>query len=281
MVKRKLFAFDMDGTLLNSKNKIHPENLEVIKAAKNRGHVTVLASGRSYNDIKIPFEEHGYDLSIFDWMVCNNGAYFYYIKTEEFEYKRFVDLKVIKELMRFGTKHNMYFAVHKDGTAFRTALGAANEKTIGDPDEFIGRHEIFEKEGVIKMALEGGVVQASLRGNPKNILAAEKYFEQFKDDASIAVANELYLDANPIGVNKLTGVAHIASKYDIDIEDVVAYGDSGNDVEMLKGVGYGVAMDNATEEAKAVADEVIGNNDTNAISQSVIEVVHGASNKIL
>jgi len=273
-MSKKIFAFDMDGTILNTNNEIHPDNLKAIKKSKELGYITVLATGRPYSNILIPFNEHGYDVSIFNWMVCNNGAYFYDVNKDSFEYNDFVDQEVIKELINYGEKNNTFFAIHKDGNAFRTSLGNATIKTIDFPEEFTANHEIYEKEKVMKMALEGNVVQASLRGTKENIARGAKYIsDKFGDKVAVAIANEVYLDVNPIGVNKLMGLKHIASKYNLSTKDIIAFGDSGNDVKMLEGVGYSYAMGNATKEAKEVANEVIGNNNTNAIAKTILRIL--------
>ncbi len=91
--------------------------------------------------------------------------------------------------------------------------------------------------------------------------------------ASMHISNEVYLDINPIGVSKLTGITEVAKRMGIDISEIMVFGDSGNDLEMIKGAGYGIAMSNATEEAKAIAQEVIGHHDTDTIGIKIREVI--------
>lgn len=59
------------------------------------------------------------------------------------------------------------------------------------------------------------------------------------------------------------------------IKNVVAFGDSGNDLQMIEGVGTGVVMGNGIKELKAIADVVIGDNDSDAISETILEMIKG------
>ena len=91
-----------------------------------------------------------------------------------------------------------------------------------------------------------------------------RYAAPWRDDDFIAIGDELNLTSNPCGpnnveynvpgVSKAGGLATVAERLGCTIDNVCAIGDSGNDVEMLRAAGLGIAMGNATEVAREAAD---------------------------
>ena len=74
--KKKLFSFDLDGTLLNSESKLSEENIAALEAARNKGHVLVAATGRNYIYSQLVLKEHW---GLFDYYVGCNGAIVHHI----------------------------------------------------------------------------------------------------------------------------------------------------------------------------------------------------------
>ena len=76
----------------------------------------------------------------------------------------------------------------------------------------------------------------------------------------------LFADVVPEGSNKAVGIQHLLAHYGIDPKEAIAFGDGGNDIEMLRYVGIGVAMGNASDEVKAAADFVTTSVDDEGIA---------------
>ena len=70
------------------------------------------------------------------------------------------------------------------------------------------------------------------------------------------IHGDIVIEMVPKGYSKATGIIYLCDKLGINIEDTFAFGDSANDIEMLKCVGCGIAMGNGTDDAKNVADYV-------------------------
>lgn len=81
--------------------------------------------------------------------------------------------------------------------------------------------------------------------------------------------NPLFTDVIPKGGSKWIGILKILERFGIDQADTMAFGDGGNDIEMLSHVGIGVAMGNAEDEVKAVADYVTGSVDEDGIAKAL------------
>lgn len=74
-------------------------------------------------------------------------------------------------------------------------------------------------------------------------------------------------------VSKGNAIIALCEKLDIDIAQVIAFGDSSNDISMLEVVGYAVAMDNANDAVKAVADEITLSNIDNGIPHTLQKII--------
>ena len=106
-----------------------------------------------------------------------------------------------------------------------------------------------------------------------DVIMKELIKSEVDKKVSLFVANSIYVDFTPKGMSKDIGIKKLIERLGIDISEVLAFGDSGNDIEMLANAGMGVAMSNASKEAKEASDIVIGNNDTDAIANKIRKMV--------
>ncbi|MDR2833919.1 MAG: Cof-type HAD-IIB family hydrolase, partial [Streptococcaceae bacterium] len=89
--------------------------------------------------------------------------------------------------------------------------------------------------------------------------------------ATITRSNPYSIDIIPKGGSKLRGIQIFCNHFGIDISETMAFGDSWNDMEMIEGVGFGVAMGNAVEELKEKADFVTTSNDKDGIARAFMQ----------
>ena len=92
-------------------------------------------------------------------------------------------------------------------------------------------------------------------------------------DYNYFVSGEVYIDILPKGVSKLSGIITLCKILGTSLEWCTAFGDSGNDIEMLKGVGYSIAPKNATKEAKEAANIIIEDHNTCALANKLLELI--------
>ncbi|SYV97952.1 COF family HAD hydrolase protein, partial [Mycoplasmopsis edwardii] len=80
---KKIFAYDLDGTLLTHEGVAHPETLKALKLIKEKGHINVIATGRGLMHILPLFETNAVDN--IDYLICSNGALIYNMHTKTYE----------------------------------------------------------------------------------------------------------------------------------------------------------------------------------------------------
>lgn len=273
-MNKKVFAFDIDGTVISDTGVVHKNNIEAFKEAKAKGHILALCSGRPTFDMKPVLDQMPEGL--FEYEICNNGSYIVDLKSNEVTFCGKLEYRQAEELLAIGKKLGLFMAVHTDKCAKRTFVGDKESelyKKVVSAEWH--KFTLVSLEETMQAAKENHITQLSLRGNRKLIAQALEMAKQDDPNGDYHIAGEVYLDLNPTGISKQTGVNKLAEMINIPAEDFVVFGDSGNDLQMLAGPGYSVAMGNATKEAKEAADIVIGDNNSDAISHLVRDVIGG------
>ncbi|TDO20385.1 hypothetical protein EI74_0463 [Mycoplasma testudineum] len=269
MSELKIFIFDLDGTLLKSDNSISEKNIQTLQKAKSKGHKIAIATGRSFIKTK-PVQEL---IPFVDFFICNNGNVIVDNIENHFEIKEEIDPSIydlaketaLSEKMIFylDTNKNSYVyfdnEVHKNmlDPKYPMDLHIANNVSLNVFDDAIYN----KKEKITQMAL---------RHNP---LKAAEIIKKVKSDVQgkveVTLTNHIYVDINPLGTNKSNSLIWFKNHLSTKNMTTVAFGDSGNDLEMIKNADIGVAMGNAGQDVKDIANIVIGDNETDAISSFI------------
>ena len=271
----KVFAFDIDGTFLNDKHEVQQEHIVALTKAKEAGHHVVLCSGRPYFDM-IPVLEQVPE-GLFRYLICNNGAYIVDLETNERYMEKEVPQFIIEDFEKLSTVADFGFAIHTLNYVQRGKMWKGDKA----PAWFSENNENMEEKSKkfvsweeAKKNVEGErIAQLSIIGEKSDIAKALDFMKSKEHDVDIHIAGEIYLDVNPDGVSKMLGIQNLGKILNIPTDNFVVFGDSGNDLQMLEGAGLGVAMGNATVEAKSVADVVIGSNNTPALADKVLELI--------
>ena len=252
--KPKLIALDIDGTILVP----HPENgfssetvtravREAIDLAYDAGADIVLASGRAplsmsqvLRHLDMPREHGSHVLG-----VASNGAVTF----------SFPPLKVVSEVT-FDARE-----------AVRTVLEHVPEAAVAVEEHGVGyrvnRHfPEGELDGeMILTPIEEMIASEVSRVIIRDPDSTSEDFVSLADKLGLQGTNYFigwtaWLDLAPEGISKASGLAEVADRLGVDRADVLAIGDGRNDIEMLEWAGRGVAMGQAPDEVKAIADDV-------------------------
>ena len=232
-----LICFDVDGTLISYKNQtyIPPETIETLNRLRGNGHMIALATGRSLHMAKHIMSE----LNI-HYAVLNNGAQIV-MNGESMYEKRIskgISSKISKELLKTQlcvfAFDSEYIYVHNASEESRDYIEANS-----------GRKDILKPLSDNK----NGLFSINIYGEPNLI---SEYLNNIK---SIDF-KENQCEVNAKGVSKGSGIKHLAKLLVIPQKDIIAVGDGKNDIEMIKSAGIGIAVGNACNELKAVADIV-------------------------
>jgi Cof subfamily protein (haloacid dehalogenase superfamily) len=260
----KLIALDMDGTLLTTDKKVSERTEAAIKAAEAKGVKIVLASGRPLIGINRYLEE----LELIkgeDYVLSFNGGLVLNTKTEEIVSKvslKGSDLKYIYEISR-ELNINIHAFSAKDGLITpKNSQYTEHEAEINGIDINIKNfNEVDDDEDIIKVMMI----------DPQEILdpAIERLPKEVYEKYSVFKSSPFFLEFTHKEVDKGLGLKRLGEYLGIKKEEIIACGDAGNDLSMVKYAGLGVAMDNAVPEVKDAADYITTSNDEDGIAKVI------------
>jgi len=257
MKKKYLIALDMDGTLLNSQREISEATREYLKGLNKEGYPIVITSGRPLRAIKPYYES----MSLNSPIICYNGTYIYSPNDKSIEERHLLPCTVIKDLIKFIGEEN-----------FENIL-CENDKDIymlKTNDALLG---FFWKDGM-------NIHYGSFDDMNENmyIMIIQMKDHNFDDKlvkigfsypnlgirfwSGEGLTSELYF----LEYNKAAALRSVANKLGVSMENIIAFGDAENDLEMLEECGISVAMKNAKDNIKNQAKYVsIEDNDHDGI----------------
>ncbi|PIC67384.1 hydrolase Cof [Sporosarcina sp. P21c] len=252
---KKIVFFDLDGTLMNHDKTILESTKQSLTALREKGIYTVICTGRAPLMFNWLLEE----LS-FDSYVSMNGQHV--VLDGEVIYSNPMKPEVIRQLTEFAHKqgHGLTYSTFE---SFVTNVeehplvqeGTARLKIPYPPvDPNVYSHSV--------------VNQVQIYSTPKE---TKKYMELFKDYTFIRW-DENSVDMLPEGASKAIGIQKMLEQMNIPIENSYAFGDGANDMQMIKMVGIGVAMENAIPELKEVADLVTASCSEDGIMKGLISL---------
>lgn len=262
-----LICTDLDGTLLRKDKSISKENLEAIEHFKREGGYFTFITGR------MPYfsDEMYHAIKPNAPIGCINGAGLYDYEKGDYLWMQSLP-RDVNELIEYveglvdgiGIQYNaadkVYFCSENESTErFRSKTGvpklSGDYKTIGVPAAKIVFCDM-NNENVVRVA---ELLESHPRADEFDFIRSERTF----------------FEILPKGASKGGVLTRLAAALDVDMSKTVAIGDYNNDISMIRAAGLGVAVANATEEAKAAADHITVSNEEHAIAKIISDIESG------
>lgn len=254
MKNKMLIALDMDGTLLTPQQKILPYTREILMLLQKQGHALVLVSGRDIQSLV----RFGYMLEIDQYKqsgyICLNGLETYNSKEESLQKEKRLNMEEAIHLQNLAKKYQLdaiYF--------FKDQLYLVEEGYTGILDGHFHHYnkEIVQSVEDIPLHYFNNLRKVAFVKEKKELeLILKDLQNDAKDHFDLCRVEEDWIEVNPYAINKGTALKKYAQMNNISLQNVIAFGNGENDISMLKEAGIGVAMGNAFESVKCIADEV-------------------------
>ena len=249
----KAVAFDLDDTLLHDDLTISSYTVDVFRRMAASGFIMIASSGRARLSMK-PFVDI---LGCVSVSISCNGGEIWDEPTGQLIHRELLSADLAREIAVFGEAHNCYAQVYEG------------------PDFFYNRYDDYAKRYALSSKLHGvyaGPLSAFIREPRNKILMmadARKIASmlkeakaQFGGRASVTCSKPIYLEFNPLNATKGKALEIVSSLQNITLRDVVAFGDSLNDLSMLQRAGTGVMVSNGWDEVRPFCDDVcLSNNE--------------------
>lgn len=264
-------AFDLDGTLLNSKGQILDSSKQAIQAARNKGIKIILVTGRHHTAAK----PYYYELNLDTPMICCNGTYIYQPQTDEVLISNPLSFAQAEKIINIAEQYGIHLLMYSRNSMNYMQLNPHMEKfakwvqscpenvrpDLKQVDNF--RHLLTDSETIWKFVIS----------HTDRLVMNKAVAELSPDEFSCEWSWIDRIDIANNGNTKGGRLLELLERWQIEPQRVIAFGDNHNDTSMLTAVGLGVAMGNAEEEIKRQAAQTTLSNDENGIAQVLNEVL--------
>lgn len=260
----KLVALDMDGTLLREDKTISDRTKKAISDAREMGTTVVLATGRPIEGVRKVLKELDM-LTDKDYVLSYNGALV----------QKTSDKQVISKVALSGRDAFELYELSKELGVnihiFSETLGLVTPKMskyteveaeINDIEvKIIDMNTIKEDDVIIKVMMidEPEILGPAFDKLPKEIF--EKY--------TVVRSTPYFLEFLNKEANKGVGVELLAKHLGINQDEIITMGDAGNDKHMIEYAGLGVAMGNAFDEIKEIANYITDTNENDGVAKTI------------
>lgn len=257
----RLVASDMDGTLLDEESCVPEETFGLIRELRDRGVLFVAASGRRADTLAEYFEPVE---GLVDF-VASNGAQ---VVVEG----HLVDRASFScaSVRRLARAVGLFDCLH-------LALFDRTRTFVLDEESCYGREADKDLPNLERVddvpSVEVDVVKASIYCDESPMDMAYALSRELGDEFTFAPSGRSWIDVMQRGVNKATGLASVLERRGIEASEVMAFGDSMNDYEILRAVGHPVAMGNARPAIKRICARTVGTNADSAVQAELRALV--------
>ena len=264
----RLICLDMDGTLLDDDHAtVPPRNVAALRAAAARGAAVTIASGRAWSLL----QGVNARLGVTRYAVLSNGAAVLDVETGQWIYCRPMEPAVRRAILALLLDWGLPLEVYCEGENYIQADRA--QQVIGSalsPEFAQVLRDCSHFPADLNAALDGKAVEKIhiFHVPPQRrqeLLDAVAAWGPL--DVTSSFGENMELTAP--GVNKGTAVQALCAGLGVGPEQVMAFGDAGNDLELLRWAGWSFAMANADDEAKAAARYVTGSNTEAGVAMAV------------
>ena len=255
MHKIGIIALDLDGTLLNTNKELSVGNLAALQRAANAGIEIVPTTGRFYGGMPEVIR----DLPFVRYVITVNGAQVADLKTGEVIYKAEIPWQQSVDIMTLLDEYPVIYDCYQDNAAWMTAEQKKDiDLIVSSPHYRKMLHELRQPVPELKAVLtqrQRDVQKIQFfTDQPELRLRMMKELPKRFENLCVSSSVSDNVEINQIHANKGEALYALADHLNLPHEATLAFGDGLNDLSMLKAAGIGVAMANAEEETKKVAD---------------------------
>lgn len=270
----KCIALDLDRTTLNHEGKLSIENRKTIEELIGKGIEVVIASGRAYATLP----EDVMAIAGIRYAVCGNGATVYHVPTGQCIRRCKLSADALEAVLMVTAEETVSYEGFIDGIAY------AGKEYVENPVKYGATPQAVAYVQSTRHMQED--IVAFLREHKDNLDSMDvivrdeesknriwKQIEKAVKQVYITSSVEQLLEIANQDAGKKAGVECVANKLGLCREEIAAFGDADNDIDMLRYAGIGIAMENASAGCKAAADYITKHHAEDGITYGVKEIL--------
>ena len=264
----RMIAFDMDGTLLDSKKNISPATREAIKYAASCGKTVALSTGRCLAELK----EYTDALEGVRFLSCVSGGYVYDLENKKYICFEPMPDSTVKSILDISKQEDCMVQLMNDKSIVsaddvenmhRYGMGLYRDmfRRVTYMVDDVRRYFAEEKPVVVKMC----IYHTDPECRERTIARLEKL------DIEVMRSETTSAECSNRGITKGKGLKALCEHLGIPAGEVIAVGDADNDAEALKTAGLSIAMGNAKAAIKEMCDAVVSDNDHDGCAEAIYD----------
>lgn len=243
----KMIFSDMDGTLLKSVSEISEKNIEMIQKAVDKGTEFIICTGRGVYGVE-RFLKQLQLTGRKGYVICQNGAAVYNLENMELILRHNFSAADLRPVVECARRKGIEVYLYDD----RTFLAEAETERTRKYCQVMGADMRILPDG---LSYDGYFTKCLLSASYEKLQELRQEVEPLvKDKLNMFYSSPNYLEFVKKGVNKGRALEETAEKAGVPLTEVIAIGDSDNDLPMIQAAGLGVAVANAAEHIKKAAD---------------------------
>lgn len=250
-------VFDLDDTLLHDDLSISDYTAYVFRRLHSNGIILIAASGRSQLSMK-PFVDQLGCISLY--IACNGAEIWNASKSELLRRETFSPAMAM-EILDFGDKFHAYAQTYEGNCFYYNEHSVYAERYAAASmlqGVYVGDLHGFIKEPRTK------ILMMSEEDTIARMLSEAR--KQFDGRISVTCSKPYFLEFNPIRATKGIALKYASEYLDMSVRDFIAFGDSLNDLPMLKTAGYSVSVANGRKELRDQCNAICGTNEEDGVA---------------
>lgn len=261
----RMIAIDLDDTLLNEEGNVSKENRSAIENARQEGVAIVLCSGRPSLGMHRTIKNLGLDKEG-EYYISFNGALIRQSHDDSKIYEANLDPILTNTIIDYGRKYNLGIQLYIEDNMY------VEEYTdrIKEYERLTGVQALLVDD--IKAHVGNGALKVLMNDDHERLkVLYDEEHSQLKDQLHMFFSRDHLLEFISLETNKGIAVMKLAKRLNIEKDEVIAVGDSYNDLYMIEMAGLGVTVSNGREEVKNIAQYVTSRNNNEHAIEEVIE----------
>ena len=265
----KWVVFDLDGTLLNSAKELTDEVRQAISMLTANDKQVFIATGRH----ALIASKYIYDLDLNTPLIACNGALIMDIRNEQILHMKLIKPDIALKVVSYCRQNQLDFLVYVPKAIYYSE----NSKRVNVIIKYNNsveeklRAPLYSAESLD--VLNEDIIKILIRTDDDNLI--KKLNEDVNKDGSLTIvqSEENLFDIMASGVSKGAGLSILAKHFGIYLERTVVFGDNYNDISMFELAGMSIAMGNAEEELKRIADYITLSKDESGVSRAIYKYI--------
>lgn len=269
----KIVGLDLDGTTLMPSGTFSSRVKNAIEEAHKRGVHVIISTGRSFNSLP----EELFEIKGAEYVVTSNGASVYSLSNKKIIYRNCISEQSVLDLLKLFREEGTYVEAFIDGCAY---IGREEYEKVENGDiKYRDRNYVLQTRRPlddIYSTMEEAkdrIENISINYPSEELRMIEKKKISSVDDITVTSSFSYNIEIGGKTTSKAEALAHLADILGYGEENIMACGDSMNDLEMIRRAKIGVAVENAIEEVKTEADYITKSNVDDGVAYAIDKFV--------